>query len=51
MGTTLLTYDLGGRKTGMSDPALGTWSYKYDRQGKLTRQTDARGATICLYYE
>ncbi|MBI4332098.1 MAG: RHS repeat protein [Chloroflexi bacterium] len=27
----------------MSDPDMGSWSYQYDYQGNLTRQTDARG--------
>ena len=51
ISNTDITYDVGGRKTSMSDPDLGGWSYAYDRQGKLTRQTDARGKTICLYYD
>ncbi|MFN8467714.1 MAG: RHS repeat-associated core domain-containing protein [Caldilineaceae bacterium] len=46
-----MTYDLGGRKTAMSDPDLGSWSYAYNRRGQLTRQTDARGWTTCLYYD
>jgi RHS repeat-associated protein len=51
LGTTSMSYDLGGRKTSMSDPDLGTWTYTYDRQHKLTKQTDARSKTICLYYD
>ena len=51
IGTTSLTYDISGRKISMADPDLGSWSYAYDRQGKLTRQTDARSQTICLYYD
>lgn len=35
----------------MSDPDLGGWRYGYNRQGNLIRQTDARGKTICLYYD
>ncbi len=46
-----MTYDKAGRKTAMTDADLGSWGYDYDRQGKLTRQTDARGKTTCLYYE
>ena len=49
--TTDITYDLGGRKLTMDDPDLGTWSYAYDRHGNLTRQTDAKGQTICLDYD
>jgi len=49
--TTTITYDPGGRKTAMSDPDMGNWSYAYDARGNLTRQTDARGQRICLYYD
>ncbi|RIK46104.1 MAG: hypothetical protein DCC57_15840, partial [Chloroflexi bacterium] len=51
LGATNMSYDLGGRKTSMSDPDLGAWTYTYDRQHKLTKQTDARSKTICLYYD
>ncbi|MCB0111200.1 MAG: hypothetical protein KDE53_35000, partial [Caldilineaceae bacterium] len=51
IGTTTMSYDLAGRKTSMSDPDLGDWSYGYNRQSQLVRQTDARGMTICLYYD
>jgi RHS repeat-associated protein len=49
--TTSLSYDLGGRKLGMSDPDMGTWNYAYDALGNLIRQTDARGQRVCLYYD
>ena len=51
IGQTTFTYDLAGRKIGLNDPDLGAWSYAYDRRGQLTRQTDARGKTICLAYD
>jgi RHS repeat-associated protein len=35
----------------MVDPDMGTWSYAYDAQGNLTRQTDAKNQRICLYYD
>jgi YD repeat-containing protein len=50
-GSTTMSYDLAGRKTAMSDVDLGSWSYAYDRQGNLTRQTDGRGWSTCLYYD
>ena len=50
-GSTTMQYDLLGRKTEMNDPDLGLWTYAYDRQSHITRQTDARGKTTCLYYE
>jgi YD repeat-containing protein len=50
-GTTLtsFSYDLAGRKTGMSDPDSGTWSYSYDADGNLIQQSDGRGAAGTLY--
>ncbi|MCY3994420.1 MAG: hypothetical protein OXF50_24565 [Caldilineaceae bacterium] len=44
-------YDFLGRKTGMSDADLGSWSYAYNALGQLTRQTDARDRTSCLYFD
>ncbi|MER3515463.1 MAG: hypothetical protein C4310_14580, partial [Chloroflexota bacterium] len=35
----------------MTDPDMGTWSYEYDTNGNLKRQTDARNNTICFYYD
>lgn len=49
--TTSLTYDLAGRKSGMSDPDMGTWGYQYDALGELTDQADARGCTTQITYD
>ena len=49
--TSSVGYDFLGRKTGMSDADLGNWSYAYNTSGQLTRQTDARDQTSCLYYD
>jgi RHS repeat-associated protein len=38
-------------KLTLNDPDMGLWSYAYDALGNLTRQTDARGQRICLYYD
>ena len=35
----------------MGDADLGNWSYAYNALGQLTRQTDARNKTSCLYYD
>ncbi len=48
---TTLSYDRLGHKVAITDPDLGSWSYGYDSSGRLTRQTDARGQTICFYYD
>jgi RHS repeat-associated protein len=33
-------YDEFGRKSAMSDPDMGFWTYKYDEAGNITEQTD-----------
>jgi len=48
---TQIHYDALGRKTSMSDPDMGTWSYQYDNAGNLVHQTDARGQGICFTYD
>jgi RHS repeat-associated protein len=48
---TSLAYDLGGRKTQMSDADMGVWTYGHDALGNLTTQTDARGCTTTLAYD
>jgi RHS repeat-associated protein len=48
---TMLSYDLGGRKTAMGDPDMGSWSYSYDAAGNLKTQTDARGVVTTLAYD
>ncbi len=35
----------------MTYPDMGAWSYAYDTAGNLTRQTDAKSQTTCLYYD
>jgi len=49
--TTTLGYDLAGRKSTMSDPDMGTWSYTYDAAGNLKTQLDARNITTTLFYD
>ncbi len=50
LGTTSMIYDVGGRKKEMIDISLGHWYYGYDRQGRLTSQTDACGNVTTLSY-
>jgi RHS repeat-associated protein/uncharacterized repeat protein (TIGR01451 family) len=40
-----------GRKTSMTDLAMGAWSYQYDVNGNLKTQTDARGQVITFTYD
>jgi len=49
--TTTMSYDWLARKTGMSDPDMGSWSYGYDSNGNLTTQTDAKSQTITMVYD
>jgi YD repeat-containing protein len=39
------------RKTSMTDPDMGAWTYVYDANGNLTSQTDARGRVINFQYD
>ncbi len=48
---TTMTYDLMGRKTAMSDPNMGNWSYVYDKAGNLISQTDAKGQILNFEYD
>lgn len=48
---TTMTYDSGGRKTGMVDPDMGSWSYTYDVAGNQLTQTDAKNQTITWTYD
>lgn len=48
---TWLSYDSLGRKTGMSEPNMGSWLYAYDANGNLTSQTDAKSQTISFGYD
>ncbi|MDE3091100.1 MAG: RHS repeat-associated core domain-containing protein, partial [Chloroflexota bacterium] len=48
---TNMNYDWLGRKMEMIDPDLGHWYYGYDNAGNLTRQTDAKQQTTCMYYD
>jgi len=49
--TISVSYDALGRKTGISDPDLGSWSYGYDSLGELITQKDAKAQTITLNYD
>jgi RHS repeat-associated protein len=48
---TEMSYDAFGRKTGMTDPDMGAWSYTYNAAGSLVSQKDARGNQLCFGYD
>lgn len=48
---TLMDYDWLGRKTYMLDPDMGDWTYEYDPQSNLIKQTDARNQVINMEYD
>jgi RHS repeat-associated protein len=48
---TTMSYDSSGRKTAMTDPDMGGWSYRYDVNGNLRFQTDAKGQTTEFRYD
>jgi len=48
---TTMSYDVLGRRTGMNDRDMGTWSYQYDPAGNLTQQTDARSCVTTFSYD
>lgn len=48
---TKLTYDVRGRKTSMTDPSMGTWSYRYNAAGELVWQQDAKEQVSELRYD
>ncbi|MCP3926742.1 MAG: hypothetical protein GY714_29630 [Desulfobacterales bacterium] len=48
---TTITYDKFGNKTGMNDPDMGIWEYKYNTFGELTEEKDAKGQTVKKTYD
>jgi tripartite motif-containing protein 71 len=49
--STSMTYDWLSRKTGMTDPDMGSWNYTYDADGNLLTQTDNKNQTISMVYD
>lgn len=48
---TLVEYDAVGNKISMTDPDAGTTIYEYAADGKLLKQTDARGIVTTNAYD
>ncbi len=48
---TTMSYDQRGRKTGMTDADMGTWSYSYNVLGELISQTDAKNQVVTMVYD
>lgn len=49
--TSSMTYDNFGRKTGMTDADMGSWTYTYNALGSLTKQVANGEDTLCFYYD
>ena len=48
---TRASYDSLGRKIATDDPDLGQWTYTYNANDLMTRQTDARGVSVLFTYD
>ena len=44
-------FDLLGRKTSMTDPDMGSWSYQYNGYGELVWQQDAKSNITTIEYD
>jgi RHS repeat-associated protein len=49
--STIVDYDIRGRKIAMSDPDMGDWKYRYNVFGELIWQKDAKGQITTLAYD
>lgn len=49
--TTTLSYDIRGRRIGISDPDMGSWSYTFNAFGELVSQTDAMNHAVQMTYD
>jgi RHS repeat-associated protein len=51
-GTTLaISFDALGRRTGLTDAHIGSWSYDYDPAGNLIAETDPLGRETSMEYD
>lgn len=46
-----IDYDVRGRKTAISDPDKGRWTYAYNALGELVSQTDPRNQVTTIDYD
>ena len=49
--TTVLDYDVLGRKTYLNDPDKGEWHYKHNGFGDLVEQRDAKGQVTTMKHD
>ncbi len=47
----VMNYDNFGRKTSMTDPDKGSWSYTYNELGEMLTQTNANGRQTNYYFD
>lgn len=45
------SYAMLGQRIRMEDPDLGTWTYEYDQNGNIMKQTDANGNVVQFTYD
>ena len=48
---TTVAYDALGNRTGIRDPAMGSWSYTHNAFGELASWTDANGSTFSQSFD
>jgi RHS repeat-associated protein len=48
---TTMVYDTLGRKIQMTEPNMGTWTYEYDANGNLLKQSDAKHQELTFTYD
>ena len=48
---TTVAYDALGNRTGIRDPAMGSWSYAHNAFGELASWTDANGSTFSQSFD
>ncbi|MCP3925716.1 MAG: hypothetical protein GY714_24370 [Desulfobacterales bacterium] len=48
---TTISYDSFGNRTGINDPDMGSWQYKYNAFGEMIEQTDAKNQTVKITFD
>lgn len=48
---TILTYDIFGRRTSITDPSAGRFQTEYDAAGNISRETNGNGKSVTMKYD